>query len=72
VTDRPFDDHTLCLLNAAVWYVERVPVNIRAQHHRLIEIPAGCQKSSCIVKGDGGEIEGQPEPRWTRDPGPAR
>jgi hypothetical protein len=23
MTHRPFDDHTLCLLNAAVWFVEQ-------------------------------------------------
>jgi hypothetical protein len=36
MTHRPFDDHTLCLLNAAVWYVEQR--THRVDSWRLAEI----------------------------------
>jgi hypothetical protein len=38
MTHRPFDDHTLCLLNAAVWFVEQPSFGRRYMSWRRVEI----------------------------------
>jgi hypothetical protein len=65
MTHRPFDDHTLCLLNAAVWFVEQRAH--RVDSWRLAEILESDEQKMLAIARQRRHNGGN-EDRWGSEP----